>query len=733
LSPLRPFALSPSRFFPLSQGWLIAAALGAALILFHSDILFGNRSYFLWDLAYQFFPWRSLAGESLAEGILPLWNPFVFCGISQIGNVQAALLYPPTWLFIWPNFPAALATHQILHQALTCWGLYRLSRYLGVTPQGSAFAALTWGFSGALAIRLPFINMSAVLGWLPWALLAGLRLRDKGRTRDTVLLGAILSLAFLAGQPREFLLLVFSTLGAVLWPGPRGTRFPVRGLGLFLMASGLGAALSLAQGLPFLEAFGFSVRSGGLSSEEALIGGWDWSDLWHWILPLVYGTVFAGPYDGPEQSWSGYGYIGIWGLVFAFRGWLGLSRRTQWISALLFLIYLGMAFGGGGVVWKALRLLVPILSWVRYPESTAVIVVLAMSVAAGRGWDQGPLLRVWPSKRGAILWACLGTAILIGCGPLINRGIRSGGGERLRANLIRVGGLLALGASGPPAVVVAQFIDFLDLRRRISPSVDDSLFEVVPPEIRAAVAMTQGRRLYLSPAALAGNENLGIIFEEAVLLMRRRLLPVIATADHISLAGGYDPLEPQRFHDYWVKIHLEGSQPWDHKDFPLMAAPVGAFVPEPRVWQQLQISFKPLPAWPRAWVSDHRPAKASRNDGYPIPEIPGGGSLAFAEDGWGRTHISIEKAPEGWLFISKGYNPGLRATVDGQERKLGVAGGAFCGLSLHKGDTEIRIHYEPGTFFVGFFVSCLALAGLAALVVRGGLVLLGTPRSKGSW
>src|SRR5215471_11457426 len=53
----------------------------------------------LWsDIEGYHFPLHRFAFQSLKEGHLPLWDPSIYCGIPFAGNIQAAALYPPTWL-----------------------------------------------------------------------------------------------------------------------------------------------------------------------------------------------------------------------------------------------------------------------------------------------------------------------------------------------------------------------------------------------------------------------------------------------------------------------------------------------------------------------------------------------------------------------------------------------------------------------------------------------------------
>ena len=55
------------------------------------------------DLRGFHYPLAEYAFQSLRQGRFPLWDPTIYCGLSFVGNIQAALFYPPTWLMFIVN------------------------------------------------------------------------------------------------------------------------------------------------------------------------------------------------------------------------------------------------------------------------------------------------------------------------------------------------------------------------------------------------------------------------------------------------------------------------------------------------------------------------------------------------------------------------------------------------------------------------------------------------------
>src|SRR5437016_11341690 len=101
------------------------------------------------DMYLQFLPWRDFGFRELATGNLALWNPYIFGGAPYFGAMQAALLYPPNWLFlILPLAPAvnwSIALHVFATGAFTfCW-----MRVRGLHVAASFLASVLIMFGGA--------------------------------------------------------------------------------------------------------------------------------------------------------------------------------------------------------------------------------------------------------------------------------------------------------------------------------------------------------------------------------------------------------------------------------------------------------------------------------------------------------------------------------------------------------------------------------------------------------
>jgi len=77
--------------------WTVAALSLVFTYLFFLDYLPPfKRVHVPYDLHGFHYPLADYAFQSLRNGQFPEWDPALYCGITFVGNVQAALFYPPT-------------------------------------------------------------------------------------------------------------------------------------------------------------------------------------------------------------------------------------------------------------------------------------------------------------------------------------------------------------------------------------------------------------------------------------------------------------------------------------------------------------------------------------------------------------------------------------------------------------------------------------------------------------
>ena len=86
---------------PASLRARIAAAAALILIplIYFFPAVIGRITLVPGDGLSQNLGVRTLIGQMLRDGHLPLWNPYIFAGTPLLASIYPGALYPPNWLF----------------------------------------------------------------------------------------------------------------------------------------------------------------------------------------------------------------------------------------------------------------------------------------------------------------------------------------------------------------------------------------------------------------------------------------------------------------------------------------------------------------------------------------------------------------------------------------------------------------------------------------------------------
>ncbi len=365
---------------------LLAASGALALAAFAlREALFGGRALFERDLETLFYGRAEVLRRSVAEGVLPLWNPYPAFGEPLLALGVTQVLYPPAWLALVLAPQAAWALSAALHLASTGLGLFLLARRLGLSAAASGLAAAAWAGGDALLSAVNMPNLLTGAAWLPWAGLAATRLASP---RGPLWLAAALAAPLLAGSPEAFLMCVAVALGATgLEATPADARRRLARLGL---AAGLGLGLAAAQWVPTLA---LAQRSARATLGERAQGYWSQhpAGLATLALPVVLDELpLAEPwrralYENREPFLPSI-YLGALVLPLSLVGLAAAPRRPRLALAALALGATAVALGRhlpAFDLWSGL----PGLSGLRFPSKALELVAFALALLAGCGLD----------------------------------------------------------------------------------------------------------------------------------------------------------------------------------------------------------------------------------------------------------------------------------------------------------------------------------------------------------
>lgn len=742
-------------------GWAPAALVGVAVLLMWPVILGGqaflpadllryaapwsslpNRgplfpwNPLLYDSIGQFYPWRSFAAATLRTGLLPLWNPYAFCGAPFVANSQSAVFYPPNLLYCLLPGTAAVGLIALLHLALAGAFMWLLVRHLTRSDAAGFVAGCAYMLSGwqVAWLHLPtFLDTSC---WIPLAVLLAMRAVQRPTAARAAGLGLVLGMMLLAGhlQVAFYGLLAVALAGALeLWHS-RDQR--IRAVVTLAAAFALGFLLSAPQVVPALELSRRSHRATKPSPEgyAAYVAyGVGTGALGTLAFPTFLGEPGGVlPYRGlsrggaPFNYAEGALYVGVTTLLLAG---LAFGRRKRLIEpassadasraflfAALGVLALLMAFATP--IDALLYFGVPGFGQSGSPGRALVLWAFAVSGLAGIGAAR--LLRHEVDLRKALVPLCvtlagLGLALAIGIASPTLTGQEDAGmylqdaPRQLVLLLLAAGTVLALAGRAPyrafrafPAALVAA--DLLAAGVGLNPT-------AAPGDVYPAMSLIGRLR------EAAGHDrimpvNTGWSFAGPKAVLPPNGAMVFGLRD----VQGYDSLFPGAYKQWMNRLAGRDSSPPEVGNMVFARNPLSPLAPLLGV--RCVVSREPIP---------ELSGPGDEMDGayvYDLPDWPGRvrmeplGSLIrvqWLEDG--PTRVRFRAATPGGLLVLADQNyPGWRVWVDGRPRRIEPADDIFRAVELDAGEHELRFAYQPQGFRVGLYLGMLALAAVVGLL-----------------
>jgi len=372
-----------------------ALVIFAPLALHPTDLLVGTQHRGTNDLTSAFLAFHSFPRIVAARtGEWPWWNPWFLGGAPCFGNPQAALLYPPNWLYLVIDPQWIISWVLVAHHVWGGWGAYLLARRWQCRWESACLAGLVY-------LGAPFLvaqtgeghyNQICVVSWIPWAWLAWERLAARQRGGAAALI-ATLVMSFAAGHVQEWYYLLL-LLGALTgWELIARWRRRERPAAMRLARDSL-LAVVLAIGVIAVELIPTylyttqTVRGGKISAAAAGEISLGLPSVRQLAQPLAWGGPDA--YQGPGRFyWETLFHFGIVPLLLAATA-LVLRRRDShlWKLAAIAALTTAFAFGDGSPVFALAHRFVPGVGLFRAPSRSLFFASLAVALLAGLALDR---------------------------------------------------------------------------------------------------------------------------------------------------------------------------------------------------------------------------------------------------------------------------------------------------------------------------------------------------------
>jgi len=200
----------------------VAASLIALVlqpIFFYWHVLINPSRHIPFDIEGYYFPVISYLARSVREGRAPFWDPYTYAGMPLYGDLQVQLFYPGTWLAIFAgnlnggrNIYYWVEWLIPLHMMLAGLFALLLARRLGLSHPAALLAATVYQLGGYFASQATHLGAICDGAWLPLAILAIFEMRRGFRPRWFALLALAACLSILAGFSATTVVIAGSTI-----------------------------------------------------------------------------------------------------------------------------------------------------------------------------------------------------------------------------------------------------------------------------------------------------------------------------------------------------------------------------------------------------------------------------------------------------------------------------------------------------------------------------------------
>lgn len=370
-------------------------ALGAfaliCLVMF-GDLIFNANgeviSYRLSDGSQYFTRMRAFGFGELAQGNIPLWNPYIYSGTPFVGGFQSAMFYPFNFVYLLFSVDTAMNIDVTFHVMLTGFFMFCWARGRGLRWDSSFLAGMVLAFGGACFSRVMagHITMLQAFVWAPVIMLSIDQI-FKRPSAGWVLVGVFATtMQILAGHPQS---LFMTGLMAALYCTIRLVTCPHRAKAIlaFLPFGILPPLMACVQLWTGLDVASESMRSGGTDFDFAASYSLHPESLMGMLAPTLFGNMIHLMYWGRWAFWDSTLFMSITGLLLAGYGVTVGRDRQRWAFFGLTIIFVILAFGRYTPIYEWVYTSLPGFNNFRGPGKFMFPASILLAMLVGIGFD----------------------------------------------------------------------------------------------------------------------------------------------------------------------------------------------------------------------------------------------------------------------------------------------------------------------------------------------------------
>jgi hypothetical protein len=123
------------------------------------------------DLYMEHIPTADYGFSRIADGELPLWNPYQLCGVPFLAVPYTSIFYPLRPLNMFFGAARTIEIFFVFHMCLASIGMYYLARWFAIRTLGALLAAVTFMWSGWFVHSHNQPLIQAAMAWAPLVVL----------------------------------------------------------------------------------------------------------------------------------------------------------------------------------------------------------------------------------------------------------------------------------------------------------------------------------------------------------------------------------------------------------------------------------------------------------------------------------------------------------------------------------------------------------------------------------
>ncbi len=723
-----------------------AALLGVLIIATFPRVLWGSHVFTYLDFGQFAYPLAFYHRESFWHGEIPLWNPLSNCGTPFLAQWNTLTLYPLSLWYLLLPFPWSLGSFCLLHMLLAGIGMYRLAWRWTNHRLAASVAGAVFAFNGMTWYGLMWPSLSCALAWMPWVVLTMERSWLEGR-RLIPVAAVVGAMQMLTGGV-EVIIQTWLLLG-VLWLAKviRREASWIKLAGRALLSGCLVAGLSAAQLLPFFGLLTHSQRTAHYAN--AGLAAMPLSGLANYLIPVFHCFRNLQGIFVPPNHWTASYYLGIATVLFAVLAVSRFRNHLVYILAGLAALSVLLSFGERGLVYNALKQVLPPLGFVRFPIKFVMLATFVIPLLAAHGL--AALLKARPEHWAQVRKHTLSLAsgfLLVMVALLCSAWKHPSPRDDLAATVSNAAGgafflvaavagvLLLRKQNNPKRQVLLQLVIVVllwgDVLRHNS-----NLTPTIPREVLAPDAV---RKLFewdqrLAPGIARVMEDRACLqgmvtsaFPRLELDTKVRRLSMFfnySLLDHVPKFDGFLSLELKEFSDLFQKVYASTNNvPDKFLDFVgvcLSCSPTNlvTWTPRPTFLPVVTVGQKPVFAdkaesldalfgmgfEPKKEVYLPLEARGQVNAGQ-APAAKATVTHFSAH----RLAVGVEADAPAMLVVAQLFYPSWHAYVDEAHVPLWRANYAFQAVQVPPGKHQVNLVYEDEAFRYGTRISLASLA-----------------------